>query len=355
MPNEEVKMYCMASVIMTNWIEYDREYRSLKRRIFASSEPLSFPHSPLLEKAYGYLMVIDWDGGRILATKVLPKPFGFTLRDGVLYVATWGGEDLRGLRGNDVISRFQHPWFNELHSVDATPDGFLVTSSGTDLIAELDMQGRMVWSCFLFEHGCSRSEYRLAESFKRSENYNHRHVPSNLALHVNSAILVDPDTVLATVFRSNELIRIDRRTGGIEAVLHDLRRPHSIRRRALGGYLLSNTEAEEAILLDSELRCEGTIPVPMQWIQDTTIIGDRVLAVGGPRMPSGLTDSELELNAGKPASILELTLGGNLVRRLDLAPEHRLYMVEPIDREIALTFADAWHDSGLDTIPAQWN
>jgi len=339
-------MYCMASVIMTNWIEYDREYRTLKRRIFESSDPLSFPHSPLLKQASGYLMVIDWDGARILATKELPKPLGFALRDGVLYVATWGGEDVRGLRGNEVVSCFRHPWFNELHSVDPTPDGFLVTSSGTDLIAELDMKGRMIWDCFLFEHGCSRSDYRLAESFKRSENYNHRHLPSNLSLHVNSAILVDRDTVLATVFRSNELIRIDRRTGEVEAVLRGLSRPHSIRRRAHGGYLLSNTEAGEAILLDSELRREGTIPVPLPWIQDTLVIGDRVLAVGGPRMPSGPTD-ELDTNVGKPTGILELTLDGTLVRRLDPGPDHRLYMVEPIDRKVALTLADAWQDGGL--------
>lgn len=354
LPYEEEEMYCMASVIMTNWIEYDREYRALKARIFKSSDPLSFRHSPLLEKAHGFIMVIDWDGERILAAKKLPKPLGFTLRDRVLYVVTWGGEDVRALQGNEVIRRFQHPWFNELHSIDATPDGFLVTSSGTDLIAELDMQGRIVWEYFLFEHGYGRSEYRLAESFRRSENYNRRHVPSNLGLHVNSAILVDRDTVLATVFRSNELVRINRRTSEIEVVLRGLRRPHSLRRRPHGGYLLSNTEAEEAILLDSELRREGVIPVPMPWIQDTVVIGDRVIAAGGPRMPSGPMQSELEMNVGKPTGILELTLDGTLVRRLDLGPENRLYMVEPVEQEVALTFADAWHYSGLETIPARW-
>jgi hypothetical protein len=349
-------MYCMVSVIMTNWVEYDREYRALKPRIFASPDPLAFPHSPLLAKAYGFILVIDWDGGRIIAAKELPKPLGFALRDEVLYVATWGGEDVRGLRGNEVVSRFQHPWFNELHSIDATPDGFLVTSSGTDLIAELDMQGRIIWEYFLFEHGLSRNEYRLAESFRRSENYNHRHLPSNLSLHVNSAILVDPDTVLATIFRSNELVRIDRGTGKAEVVLSGLRRPHSIRRRPNGGYLLTNTEAEEAILLDSDLRREGVIPVPMPWIQDTTVVGDRVMAVGGPRMPSGPTDFELEeVNIGKPTGILELTLDGTLVKRLDLGPEHRLYMVEPIEQEAAMAFAEAWGHSGFETIPARWD
>jgi hypothetical protein len=344
----------MVSVLMNNWIEYDKECRALKPRIFESPEPLAFRHSPLLEKAHGYLMVLDWDSERILAAKKLPKPLGFTLRDGLLYVATWGGEDVRALRGNELVHRFQHPWFNELHSIDATPEGFLVTSSGTDLIAELDMRGRIVWEYFLFEHGFSRTEYRLAESFTRSENYNNRYLPSNLALHVNSAILVDPDTVLATVFRSNELVRIDRRTGEKDVVLAGLERPHSIRRRARGGYLLSNTEAGEAILLDSELRREGAIPVPLAWIQDTVVVGDRAMAVGGPRMPSGPVRPELESNVGKPTSVLEITLDGTVVRRLDLGPEHRLYMIEPIEQEAALGIANAWGRSGFETIPAQW-
>ena len=347
-------MYCLVSVIMTNWVEYDKEYRVLRPRIFESPDPLSFRHSTLLEKSYGYVLVIDWDGGRILAAKQLPKPLGFAVRDGLLYIATWGGEDIRALRGDEVTHRFQHPWFNELHSIDATPEGFLVTSSGTDLIAELDMQGQIIWEYFLFEHGFSRNEYRLAESFKRSESYNHRHLPSNLGLHVNSAILVDQDTVLATVFRSNELVRIDRGSGEAETILRGLRRPHSIRRRENGGYLLTNTEAGEAILLDAELRREGVIPIPMPSIQDTMIVGDRVMSVGGPKMPSGPTESELEVNIGRPTGMLELTLDGVLVKRLDLGPEHRLYQVEPIERDNALTFAEAWNHSGFEKIPARW-
>ena len=48
------------------------------------------------------------------------------------------------------------------------------------------------------------------------------------------------------------------------------------------------------------------------------------------------------------------TLDGVLVKRLDLGPEHRLYQVEPIERDNALTFAEAWNHSGFEKIPARW-
>ena len=52
--------------------------------------------------------------------------------------------------------------------------------------------------------------------------------------------------------------------------------------------------------------------------------------------------------------MLELTLDGVLVKRLDLGPGHGLYQVEPIERDDALTFAEAWNHSGFEKIPARW-
>lgn len=350
-------MYCLISVIMDRWPEYDAATRVLKEKILRHPDPLSFDPPPVFHEASGCMLVVDWDGEQILAGRRFPKPFGFALHDDLLYVATWDGEDILAVRGNDVVARLRHPWFNHLHSIDATPDGLLLTSSGTDLIAEIDYQGRMLWDFFLFEHGYDCGPYPLADLFDRSQNYNHRYIPSYLDMHVNSAIRVDDQTVLATVFRSNELIRIDRRTNRIETVLDGLHRPHAIRRRP-GGYLVSDTEGKSVLLLDNHLRTERVIPVPVPWIQDAVLAEDRLLVVGNQRMtgaPTGNGETEAEAEAGSVTGIVEFSLAGSLAKRLDLGSQHRLYMVEPITAAQAHALADSWQQNRFAHLPARWS
>ncbi|MGF7233733.1 MAG: hypothetical protein ACQSGP_02045 [Frankia sp.] len=346
-------MHCLISVIMNRWPEYDTATRVLKQKILQHPDPLSFDPPPVFHEASGFLLVVDWDGDQVLAGKKFPKPFGFALRDETLYVATWGGEDILAVRGNTVIGRFQHPWFNHLHSLDATPDGLLITSSGTDLIAEIDYKGRMLWDCFLFEHGYDRDPYPLAGLFDRTQNYNHRYIPSYLDMHVNSAIHVDDRTVLATVFRSNELVRIDRGTKRIESVLNDLHRPHAIRRRP-GGYIVSDTEGKAVVLLDSRMRKEHVIPVPAPWIQDAVLTAERLMVVSNQKMTGSPNDTS-KTDPGTVTGIVELTLDGIPTKRLDLGDQHRIYMVEPITPTQAQTLASAWRENPINTAFAQWS
>src|SRR5205814_1867065 len=151
-------------------------------------------------------------------------------------------------------------------------------------------------------------------------------------MHVNSAILVDDRTVLATVFRSNELIRIDRKTNRIESILSDLHKPHAIRRRP-GGFIVSDTEGKAVILLDSRMRKERVIPIPAPWIQDAVLTPDRLMVVSNRRTGTPDAPSDPDTVTG----ILELTLDGLVTKRLDLGDEHRVYMVEPISAAQAAT------------------
>ena len=345
-------MHCLISVIMNRWLEYDTAARALKQKILQHPDPLSFDPPPVFHEAFGFLLVVDWDGEQILAGKQFPKPFGFALRGDILYVVTWGGEDILAVRGNTVIGRFLHPWFNHLHSIDATSDGLLITSSGTDLIAEIDYKGRMLWDFFLFEHGYDWDPYPLAHLFDRTQNYNHRYIPSHLDLHVNSAIHVDDRTVLATVFRSNELVRIDRRTGRIESVLNDLHRPHAIRRRP-GGYIVSDTEGKAVVLLDSRMRKEHSIPVAAPWIQDAVLTAGRLMVASNQKTTGSPNDTG-EINSGTVTGIVEFTLDGIFTKRLDLGNQHRLYMVEPITAAQAQSLASAWQENQINTDFAQW-
>jgi hypothetical protein len=346
-------LYCMISIVMNHWDEYAEVTRSLKQQIASAADPLRSPHPPIFDRATGFILVVDWNGERILGGKQLPKPLGFLVRRGLLYVVTWGGEDIVVIQGNEIVHRIEHPWFNHLHSIEETNRGLLVTSSGTDLIAEIDEQGQLLWEYFMFEHGYDREPYRLARTFTRSQSYNHIYIPSNLKAHVNSALLLDDDTVLATLFGPGELVRIDRKIGSIEVVLGGLSRPHAIRRRP-GGYLLSDTEGGVVVLLDRDLRLEGTVPVPAPWIQDSALVDDRLLVVANRRVMVDPGPVDLATDGRARSSVMELTMNGTLSKRLDLGSEHRLYMVQPISEADALAFADAWADNGIDARWARW-
>jgi hypothetical protein len=96
-------VHCLISVIMNRWPEYDTAARALKQKILQHPDPLSFDPPPVFHETSGFLLVIDWDGEQILAGKQFPKPFGFALLNDILYVATWGGEDILSVRGNGCV------------------------------------------------------------------------------------------------------------------------------------------------------------------------------------------------------------------------------------------------------------
>lgn len=342
----------MIGVLMNRWSEYAKATQALKAQIARDPNVLGHAHPAAFHAATGMLLIVDWDSERILAKKALPKPFGFAFSDdkSLLYVTSWATDDILILCGNDEIGRIRHPWLNAPHSVEVTSRGLLVTSSGTDLLVELDHEGRPLWEMPLFEHGYDHEPFRLGRLFDKTRSYRGMYIPSSFTVHVNSAILIDDHTVLATLFGPGELVRIDRRSGAVEVVLMGLRRPHAIRRRKGGGYLLSNTEGGEVILLDEKLRVVGSIPAPAQWIQDALVHEDRLLVVGNRR----LTEGKHVKAAQATNRVLELDMQGQLQKALDLGPEHRLYMVEVLSEDVALAWADAWKSNTVDTHWMQW-
>jgi len=348
-------MYCLLGVAMNHWSEYSIVTRALKAQVIAAPEPLSYAHPAIFDRATGFLLLIDWDAERILGYRECPKPFGFTLDGNTIYVNTWGNDDIIVIHGNDIVARIQHPWFNHLHTIEKTKRGLLVTSSGLDLIAEIDDGGRLLWECFMFEHGYNRAPYLVGQHFVRSRNYNRIYIPSNIKAHVNSAILVDEDTVLATLFDPGEVVRIDRRTRSVDVVVSGLRRPHSIRRRAKGGYLVSNTEGEAVILLDHELRREGEVRVGVPWIQDANLVESRLMVVANRRVVTEPSTRDLAEDAMTTGQVLEFALDGTIRKCLDMGHEHRLYLIEPVTTETAIALADAWRDNYFDASIAQWH
>lgn len=345
-------MHCLISVVMRRWSAVFEGMQAYKRQLLEPAAALGIARPAELDATRGFLLLVDWDGERILGGRELDKPLGFLLDGERLHVAQWGDDGVTTFAGGEVLGRFRHPWFNHVHTLDRTPRGLLVSSSGTDLLAEIDADGNLVWEYFLFEHHPAARRLRLAQQFSRALNYNQRYIPAALSTHPNSAILTDDHTVLATLFTTGELCRIDRRSGQADVVLSGLRRPHSIRRRAGGGFMLCDTEGGRVVLLSAELRHDGELAVPAPWIQDAVIAGERMLVVGNRR----IVMSPLKVTASATDGdncVIELR-GNNPSKRLNFGPDNRIYMVEPLPASAAEILAHAWRDEPLEVAGLRW-
>lgn len=345
-------MYCLISVVIDQWTAVYEDAQAHKRILLDAITAQGAEHPPAFRAAAGFLLVVDWDHQKVLGSLRLPKPTGFLLDQGKLRVCLWGHDEIATLSGATITARQKHRWFNHLHTLDATPRGLLVSSSGSDLLAEIDDQGEILWEFFFFEHGYGGKRFRLGQSFDRGQDYNRRYMPAALSTHPNSALLWDHNTVLATLFSTGELVRIDRPSGRIDVVLAGLRRPHALRRRTGGGLMLCDTEGGQVFLLDPSLQVEEKIAVPSPWIQDAVFEGERLFVVGNRRIALSPLASTAD-GAWGDNQVLELR-DSTVYKRLHFSPDDRIYMVEPISREDAEKLAQGWTDAPVDTTRLRW-
>jgi hypothetical protein len=344
-------MHCLISVVVDKWSAIFREHQALKRRIIDATDVTNLARPPVFQAARGCLLVVDWDRRQVLAGLELPKPTGFLLDGDLLHVALWDRDAVWTLRGGETASHRGHRWLNHPHSISRGEQGLLVASAGSDLLAEIDEAGELLWSFFLFEHGYGRPPYRLGARFDRAQNYNGRYLPAALSSHPNSALYDERGAVLATLFSTGELVRIDRGQSTVDVVLSGLRRPHAIRRRP-GGYMLCDTEAASIVLLDRQLHCEGRIPVQSPWVQDAVFADDRLLFVSDRKIIMSPM-AEASADGGGDNCVVEQGASGPR-QRLNFGSEHRIYMVEPISSPAAEALAHAWQPSGMDVSWLRW-
>ncbi len=117
---------------------------------------------------------------------------------------------------------------------------------------------------------------------------------------------------LATLFHPGQLVKIDLNTGKTEVVLNGLLHPHSILRLPEGGYVVTNTGAGEALLLDEDLKVKERLAFWLlkeedpeakgrQWLQHVRPVrlsqgndrvGGQFLAVDSHRTSIFLVDEE---------------------------------------------------------------
>jgi hypothetical protein len=190
----------------------------------------------------------------------------------------------RALRGAEVFA--SHACFNDLHSIRATAAGYLVASSGTDCVLEVDDRGDLRWQWWATDHGFDVDHFGTARELDKTAD--HRAIDYDTWLHtthVNAAAALGDDRVLVTLFQQGMLAAVDRGPGTVTPVLDSLSRPHAI--RAAGGTLtLADSKKGLGITgrVDHELRftADRIVQVESRWLQDWQQVDDDLyLAVDG--------------------------------------------------------------------------
>ena len=113
----------------------------------------------------GTYVVYDWDTHEVIWEadwgNMLVTPAGQCFADGYLYMCDLEAGnifqiDIDGHTG-ELMKRISHPYLNDIHSLERTTRGLLVTSSGTDMIMELDLDGNLLWEWWAADHGYSKT------------------------------------------------------------------------------------------------------------------------------------------------------------------------------------------------------
>jgi hypothetical protein len=256
----------------------------------------------------GLFAVFDWSSGEIVWQRswgsMLLAPFGFCFADGVMYlVDEWGCSvlvvDVFDQPGT-LLRRISHPYLSDVHSVYRTSRGLLVTSSGTDLIVELDLDGNLLYEWWAAEHGYTRAESGDTRTSGRGQEHRDKLYHTRYqTTHVNDALFRDPEEryLLALLQKQGQLIQIDRERPEADqdarVLVDGLVYPHGLRRTPTG-WMVTSTGSNEVLMLDEAFRFVDRIFYRSPWIHDALLLssGDVVLndptrsvmvQFGGPR------------------------------------------------------------------------
>lgn len=233
----------------------------------------------------GTYVVYDWDSREIIWQahwgSMVVTPAGYCFADGVMYLNDLEAGSIFIIdvdkEPGKLLKRISHPYLNDIHSLERTKRGLLVTASGTDTILELDLDGNLLWEWWAPEHGYnvtpSGKTREAARGQEHRDTYYHTRFQTT---HLNCANIQDPATerhVLCTLFHQGQLVRIDRSLPladqHAEVILEGLARPHSLEKFP-GGWVFCNSLSKELVLLDDELKVTEKIAYDGGWIQDCT-------------------------------------------------------------------------------------
>jgi len=261
--------------------------------------------------------------GEVVWSLPVPSPNGFYLKNDTIYVNSQDRILITDHRKN--ISRsLQHNLFNDLHTLEGTNHGFLIVSSGLDLILEIDPSGNELYKWFGFEAGYTRDALGLAiDPLQTNINYNKKSISTlNQAIHINSAILNESENIIyATFFHQDQLVKIDRQSGGVTVISGNLNYPHSVRERN-NNLMVASTRNNEVLEFSKKGRLINKVNGPFHWVRDYELVNDKIILVA---------------SANDNTIYLMDYYGGTLIRKICFDKEWGISKIKYLTKEQAIS------------------
>ena len=230
----------------------------------------------------GKFIIINWFNKEIVYQLDLDAPAGFFIDFNHLYIANnrLNYISIIDLKTRLEIRRINNRAFNCLHSIHLVEDQtILVTSTGIDAIIETNLQGETLNDWYATEHDYTLTPKGEQRNVSRDINHQHFIYPTlNQTTHINSAIILDEQHFLATLFHQGLLVRIDRRSGKSKILLSSLKCPHGIKRfKSVTEneieWMLCNTKRNEILFLNNSFTIVRKMSFEdVNWLQDVSQI-----------------------------------------------------------------------------------
>lgn len=221
----------------------------------------------------GLIIRLDWSNKRIAASKKISCPSGFDFKNNLIYVASMRENKIYVLKKElKIIDQINNKYFNDIHSVNITKNGLLITSSGLDLILEISPKGKVLWEWWAFNNGYNTTPLGKERKIKKNINSREIDFPTlEQTTHINSAIFSDDreKELIASLFHQGEVVRINKSSGKAKTILNGLKQPHSVYR--LGeNFVVSDTNGKRVIIFNKNGKIINEIFGEFNWIQDCT-------------------------------------------------------------------------------------
>lgn len=203
----------------------------------------------------------------------LPMPAGMVASEKGVFVTGFhsiaeADPDLADVQ-QDVVSL---PLFNALHSISRTRRGYLVASTGVDLLVEFNREGEVLWNWWATEHGFALTPAGIPRSLDKAVDYRTiKYGTLQQTTHVNSAAQLADGRILASIFHQGMVIAIDYATGAWQPVLTGLDHPHAVRVLDENHFTVADTVHGKALLVridKHEGHVEEEVDAGTDWLQD---------------------------------------------------------------------------------------
>lgn len=197
---------------------------------------------------------------------------GMVTSDKGVFVTSFSGihevDPDSGIVQHNIVSS---PLFNALHSISRTQRGYLVASTGLDLIVEFNRNGEILWQWWATDHGFTLTPTGQPRYIdKAADHRTIQYGTLSQTTHINSAAELHDGRILASLFHQGMIIVIDRKTGEWQTILEGLDHPHAVQILDEEHFTVADTVRGRALLvklIDKNANVEVEIEAGTNWLQ----------------------------------------------------------------------------------------